>query len=80
MWFPLNPARWGGGIYHHPKREVEQIAQGQGMRIADERRAFLFSPYLYRLLPLVLVRALGRLEMYLPERARSRVFWKLAKP
>lgn len=76
-WLPLDSARWGGSVYVHSAREVKLIARRLGLQVMDGEHAFLFSPYIYRLLPLPIVKLLGRLETRTPARFRSRVFWKL---
>jgi ubiquinone/menaquinone biosynthesis C-methylase UbiE len=78
-WLPLDSARWGGSVYDHSARQVELIARRAGLQVVDRERAFLFSPYIYRLLPPPIVKLLGRIETRVPSRFRSRVFWKLAR-
>jgi ubiquinone/menaquinone biosynthesis C-methylase UbiE len=79
MQIAMNSARWGGKIYNHPSRKVEQIARALGFQIQIRETAFLFSPFIYRLLPLPMVRALDQMERHMPARFRSRVFWKLVR-
>lgn len=76
---PLDAARWGGGVFVHPPRQIEQAAQRLGLRVASREHCFLFSPYVYRRLPLAVVRALARVEARVPARLRTRVFWKLVR-
>ena len=76
-WLPLDPACWGGGVFVHPPARVEQIAARLGWHVVERESCFLFSPYVYRRLPLAVVRGLARLETRVPTRLRARVFWKL---
>jgi SAM-dependent methyltransferase len=78
-WLPLDPARWGGGVFVHPPARVETIAARLGWQIARREFCFLFSPYIYRRLPLTIVHALARLETRVPAWLRARVFWKLER-
>lgn len=78
-WLPIDRARWGMGVYVHPPRRVEASAQQIGFRVQARQTCFLFSPYLYRRLPLALVRGLERIEAHLPPRFHARVFWKLER-
>lgn len=78
-WLPLDASRWGGGVYAHGRGKVERSAQGLGLRVAERHSCFLFSPYVYRRLPLAIVRLLDRLEGRLPSRFHARDFWKLVR-
>ncbi len=78
-WLPLAPARWGGGVFVHPPARVETLAARMGWQVARREFCFLFSPYIYRRLPLAIVRALARIETRVPARLRARVFWKMAR-
>ena len=71
---PLGRGRWGERIFVH---DVESAARDVGLRVAGQVDCFLFSPYVYRLLPLGLVKALDRLERAVPSRLRARSFWLL---
>ncbi len=79
-WLPLDQRRWGSGIYVHTPRAVEKCAQALGLQVLRRESCFLFSPYLYRRLPLPMVRLFARLEPHLPSRLHARVFWKIARP
>ena len=57
---------------------VFQWYPGQGLQIQEMRPCFLFSPYLYRLAPLPVERALEGLEGIVPSSWLCRVFWKLS--
>jgi SAM-dependent methyltransferase len=78
-WMSLDAARWGGGVFVHPPAQVEQAAKELDLKIAKREDCFLFSPYVYRRLPLTVVRGLARAEAHLPARLRARVFWKLVR-
>jgi SAM-dependent methyltransferase len=76
----LATRQWGGKVHVHSASTVEAAVKQAGLRIADHTSCFLFSPYVYRLLPLPLVRGLGLVEKRLPESARLRDFWCVEKP
>ena len=78
-WLPLDPARWGGGVFVHPPAQIERIAAGLGWQVARREFCFLFSPYVYRRLPLAVVHWLARVEPRVPARWRARVFWQLVR-
>lgn len=78
-WLPLDRRRWGAGIFVHAPSEVEGCARALGLRVLAREPSFLFSPYLYRRLPLRVVRFLARLEPHLPEGLHARLFWEIAK-
>jgi len=68
---------WGGRVHIHSRRRVAETAATVGLRIDRADGCFLFSPYLYRLAPLVLERAFESLERRVPSAWLCRVFWKL---
>jgi len=71
--------QWGGKVFIHSPSSIAAAAEAAGLRIAVHSSCFLFSPYLYRLLPLPIVRGLDRVEARLPEGARARVFWGIER-
>ncbi|HEX5416524.1 MAG TPA: class I SAM-dependent methyltransferase [Chloroflexota bacterium] len=75
--FALDAARWGGKVFIHRPEAVEAAAEAAGFRVVGAQSAFLFSPYMYRRLPLPMVHLLARLEEAIPARLRARVFWAL---
>jgi ubiquinone/menaquinone biosynthesis C-methylase UbiE len=78
-WLPFDAVRWGGGVFAHSPAQIEHIARELNLHIAQCESAFLFSPYIYRRLPIGLVHLLARLESYVPVQMRSRSFWKLVR-
>ncbi|MGB8643844.1 MAG: class I SAM-dependent methyltransferase [Anaerolineae bacterium] len=78
-WRPLDPQKWGGGVFIHSPNLVAQAAQQAGLAVAAQAHAFLFSPYLYRRLPLPLVKLLGFVDTRLPARSHARIFWRLER-
>ncbi len=78
-WLPLDATRWGSGVIAHPPAQIAKIAQELDMQVADQVHCFLFSPYLYRRLPLPVVKTLGRIEDQVPPQMRARVFWRLVR-
>ncbi|HLH75037.1 MAG TPA: methyltransferase domain-containing protein, partial [Chloroflexota bacterium] len=77
--FALGSRQWGGKVFIHSTSKIRDAAIASGLRIAEQHLCFLFSPYLYRLLPLTVVRGLDAVEALLPESARARAFWALEK-
>ncbi len=75
----LASQQWGGKVYVHSRSMIEAGAASAGLKVIARDSCFLFSPYLYRLLPLSLVRALDLAEAHLPDSVRARVFWGLEK-
>lgn len=71
---------WGGKVFAHAPSSIRAAARGEGLRVAAGDACFLFSPYLYRLLPLGFVRGLDRVESRIPPAARARIFWALERP
>ncbi len=78
-WLSLGATRWGGGVFVHPPSQIERIAKRLGLQVARQEYCFLFSPYVYRRLPLSVVHGLARVETRMPARLRARVFWKLVR-
>lgn len=76
----LASRRWGGKVYTHTAADIASAAANAGLRVGESSPCFLFSPYLYRLLPVAAMKALDELEDRLPAGARARVFWALEKP
>jgi SAM-dependent methyltransferase len=64
---------------HRPEALVE-VASAAGFAVERQIPCYLFSPLVYRFLPLPAVSALDRLELQLPGEWQARVFWKLRKP
>jgi SAM-dependent methyltransferase len=82
VWSPrallaFGAARWGGRVFLHRPRAVRQLAARHGLAVEAEEHAFLWSPYVYRLLPLAAVRALERIERVVPSAWLCRIFWRL---
>ncbi len=73
----LAAGRWGDRVFIHPPTALAARLAGLGLRVTERRAAFLISPYLYRLLPLPLERALEWIERGLPPGWRSRIVWQV---
>jgi ubiquinone/menaquinone biosynthesis C-methylase UbiE len=73
----LAAGRWGGKVFIHPPTALAARLADLGLRVTERRAAFLISPYLYRLLPLPVERALEWLERGLPPSWRSRMVWQV---
>ncbi len=74
---PLGRQTWGGRVYTHRPSRVISEAKTLGLEVIKRIECFLFSPYVYRLLPLQIVRVLERLESLTPNHLLARVFWHL---
>jgi SAM-dependent methyltransferase len=74
---PLGRERWGAGVSTISRARFSVLAAACGWRVREERPCFLISPYIYRRLPLPVVRLLERLERRLPAALLCRVFWRL---
>jgi ubiquinone/menaquinone biosynthesis C-methylase UbiE len=74
---PVGRHAWGSRVYTLPASAFRQAAQSAGWTVRAEERCFLFSPYLYRRLPMPLVRRLAKLERVAPQTALCRTFWEL---
>jgi SAM-dependent methyltransferase len=74
---PLGRGRWGDRVATIDPRRFREVAGAAGWRVRAERPCFLLTPYLYRRLPVDVVRVLERLESVLPTRLLSRTFWAL---
>jgi SAM-dependent methyltransferase len=73
---PLGATRWGGLVHLHPRHEVARIGAALDLRLERAERCFLFSPYLYRLVPLALERAFEAFERHVPASLLCRTFWR----
>lgn len=76
---PLLPHQWGGRVFTHRPRQVSDTVRSLGLTVESSVPCFLFSPYLYRLLPYPLVQLLGRFEAHVPETWQARVFWRVSR-
>lgn len=82
LWSPrsllaVNKERWGTRVATVSAAVFTRIARECGWSVRSEVHCFLVSPYIYRRLPLSLVRLLERLERRLPGVLLCRVFWAL---
>lgn len=71
----LAARRFGGRVFIHPGRTLVRVARRLGLALQAAEHCFLFSPYVYRLLPLPVVHSLARLESVVPPTLRARTFW-----
>ncbi len=78
-WRPLDPQKWGGGVFIHSPAVVAGAAERTGLAVGEQSHAFLFSPYIYRRLPLPAVKLLDRIDGHLPAAWHARVFWRLVR-
>lgn len=73
----LGRGKWGPRIYVHRPAVVEREAGRLGLEVVASKACFLFSPYLYALLPRDCLGGLERIEQQMPAHLKSRVFWHL---
>jgi 2-polyprenyl-3-methyl-5-hydroxy-6-metoxy-1,4-benzoquinol methylase len=69
-----------GRVYLHAPADIMRLARAAGFELVRQVPCYVFSPLLYRFLPLPVVQALDRFEPQLPDGWLARVFWKLQKP
>jgi SAM-dependent methyltransferase len=74
---PLGRERWGAGVSTIGRARFQALAAACGWSVREQRPCFLLSPYIYRRLPLPVVRRLERLERRLPAALLCRAFWQL---
>lgn len=74
---PIGRQRWGAKVASLSSERFREQAAEAGWRVREERRCFLTSPFVYRLLPLPLALTLERIERRVPSRLLCRSFWKL---
>ncbi|MBI4493526.1 MAG: class I SAM-dependent methyltransferase [Chloroflexi bacterium] len=72
----LGRQHWGERVYAHADHDVVRALGRLDLAASARQRCFLFSPYLYRRLPLRAVEALERLEPRAPAWALARTFWR----
>lgn len=77
--FPIDARRWGGRIFVHRAAKLIREASATGLELASAEHCFLASPYLYRRLPILLVRLLVSVERACPTWARARTFWRFVR-
>jgi SAM-dependent methyltransferase len=75
--FALDASRWGGKVFTHAPAAVALAASRVNLKVVEQRSAFLFSPYVYRMLPMPLVQAFSQVEARVPSSVRARIFWRL---
>lgn len=66
-------------VYLHGKKELLEIMKNLGFQVVETRSSFLFSPLIYRHIPIFFLKKLDKLEVLLPKRLRIRIFWKVKK-
>jgi SAM-dependent methyltransferase len=76
----LGAQRWGDKVYAHRVDTLIRQARSFGLQCDRAEHCFLFSPYLYRRLPLRAVEMLEALEKRCPPGARARIFWRFSHP
>ena len=74
---PIGRQRWGSKVATLSSRRFREQASEAGWRVREERRCFLVSPFVYRLLPIPIALTLERLERRVPSRLLCRSFWRL---
>lgn len=69
----------GGANVIHKKKDLNALFKELGLEVIAVKRAFLFSPFVYRYLPFFAVRLLDWLESILPASLRVDEYIKLKK-
>lgn len=69
--------QWGERVATIGCQTFRDLARDCGWSVAQEVPCFLFSPYVYRRLPLPLARSAARLERVVPSALLCRTFWAL---
>ena len=67
---------WGPRVYAHRHAAVAEQANRLGLSVQAQTPCFLFSPYIYRRLPSLLLPLLAKSELLLPGNLKARVFWR----
>lgn len=84
--FSRSPRAWlpwlgeSGRVHLHEPEEFARMAREVGFDVVARQPCYMFSPLVYRLLPLPIVQLLDRVEQRVPGAWLARVFWKLQKP
>lgn len=73
----LGSRSWGGKVWIHRPAQVRRVAAELGYAVEAEAPCFLFTPVLYRRIPLPCAVALERLERIVPPSLLCRSFWRL---
>lgn len=73
----IAPGQWGSRVYRHSPSSIHSLADQMGLTVEQAEPCFLFSPYLYRLVPFPVEQAFEALENHVPASWMCRVFWKL---
>ena len=69
--------QWGERVATIGRQAFRAVANACGWSVAQEQPCFLFSPYVYRRLPLPMARSAARLEQAVPSALLCRTFWAL---
>lgn len=81
-WSPkmfFNIKALGGKIYIHSDRKINGILKKLDLKLIKKEASFLFSPYIYKTLPLFIVCFLFKLENFIPSKFKVDVYWKVKK-
>ncbi len=83
-WSPLAinipvPFRVGGKVHVHSDKKMADLFKTAGFRVVDQKSIFLFSPFLYKFLPYILIKLVSAIERLIPERFRVDTYWKVIK-
>ncbi|EKD28477.1 MAG: hypothetical protein ACD_79C00289G0005 [uncultured bacterium] len=83
-WSPLSfdipvPFKVGGKIHIHSDKKIIYLFESNGFKILDKKTIFLFSPFIYRHLPLAIVKFLDYIERLVPDKIKLDNYWKVIK-
>jgi len=74
-WSPRKPPLFKSEMYVYSHRSVEKMIEEAGLRKVQAHSLYLFSPIMYRKMPVWFLRGLGILEKAMPQRWLLRTFW-----
>jgi SAM-dependent methyltransferase len=74
---PLGQEHWGDRVATIRRPDFRSLVEAAGWRVRAEKPCYFISPYMYRRLPLPIVRGIEALEAFLPTRLLCRDFWAL---
>ena len=83
-WSPLSfdipvPFKVGGKIHIYSDKKMKTLFESSGFKILDKQSIFLFSPFIYKYLPLPMVKGLDYIERYVPDIIKLDNYWKTTK-
>ena len=83
-WSPLAwdipvPLMVGGKIHIHSDNKMQKLFYKTGLKVIEQKSIFLFSPFFYKYLPFIIVKALDIFERIVPDKLKVDAYWKSVK-